>query len=544
MSSIIFRINRWLEDEEFRELLKISDYIGWSSGVAEFQFNPAKALKNGYTEDMIFDLLRELNIEISERESHSIRESLQREIEKSVAKIELSYSNGMIVLKPDRYIRNELESIRDLVMYDKNSKVFKTYPIHYPKILSHMKSIGLRVEDKTGFQDRILPVKPRLRVSLRDYQREALEKWIESSYRGIIALPTGSGKTIIGLASVAELGRWTLIVAFTREQLKQWRDHFIKNMGLTRSEVGVFYGEEKIISPITITTYQTAFRHVEKLSPYFPLLIVDECHHLPADKFRKIALHMFSPYRLGLSATPYREDGRHEELFPLLGGVVYSKSAKELAESGYLAPFTIKIVKVGLTPEEMKLYKELKKKYEILSDNLSFQELVARAKKGDQNAIEALKIRSQFRMLVHMAREKIEALRRIVSEELRKGSKIIIFTQYIDQAEEIGRILGAPVITGETEPLVRKRNFEMFRSGEYRFLVITSVGDEGIDIPDANVGIIVAGTGSRRQFIQRLGRLLRPMEGKEAVLYEIIVKDTFEEYESRRRRSALRELNE
>ncbi|MEM1649311.1 MAG: DEAD/DEAH box helicase, partial [Sulfolobales archaeon] len=399
MTRIILKTSRWLDDEEFREMLKISDYIGWSGGVAEFQFNPLKAVKNGFNEDEVIDLLRELNVEISEREVEILRESMRREIERSSVKVELNYANGFIIIKPDRYLGQSLGDIRDLLFYDRDEKIFKTYPMYYERIVEFMRSNGYTIHDKTGFTERMLPVKPKLRISLRDYQKEALETWVGRKFRGIIALPTGSGKTVVGVSAVAELGMWTLVVAFTREQIKQWREHFIRALSLNPHDVGVFYGEEKIIAPITITTYQTAFRHVEKLSPFFPLLIVDECHHLPADKFRKIALHMFSPYRLGLSATPYREDGRHEELFPMLGGVIYSKSARELAEKGYLASFTVKVVKVPLTPEEMKLYKDLRSRYEALSGGLSFQELVARARKGDQNAIEALRIRTQYRLL-------------------------------------------------------------------------------------------------------------------------------------------------
>ena len=544
MPSIVIRVRKWLDEEDFNELLKISDYVGRESGYSVYSLNVSKAIKNGYDDEEAIELLRRIGADLSEKELEDLRSMFRRELEKTLIKIELLYSSGEVIIKPDRYLGDSLSGIRDLLTYDKHSKVFKTYPIYYQRVKEYLSSIGAKIDDKTGFSERRLVAKPVLRVSLRDYQDEAVKKWIDNKYRGIIALPTGSGKTIVGLAALSELSRWSLVVAYTKEQVKQWREQLIRNLGLSQSDVGVFYGEEKRIAPVTVTTYQTAFRYINQLSPYFSLLIIDECHHLPADKFREIAMKSFAPYRLGLSATPFREDGRHEELFPLLGGVIYYKSAKELAERGFLAPFTVRVIKVDLTPEEAKLYRELKKRYEELSRGLEFQELLALAKKGDANAIEAIKVRSQLRLLVHTAKEKIEALRRVFYEELNKGSKIIIFTQYIDQAEEIGKILGVPVITGETDPTTRKRNFDLFRSGVHRALVITSVGDEGIDIPDANVGIIIAGTSSRRQFLQRLGRLLRPVENKEAVLYEIIVRNTFEEFESKKRRSALKLLEE
>ncbi|RLG89361.1 MAG: ATP-dependent helicase, partial [Thermoprotei archaeon] len=147
------------------------------------------------------------------------------------------------------------------------------------------------------------------------------------------------------------------------------------------------------------------------------------------------------------------------------------------------------------------------------------------------------KIRTALRMLVHNASSKKEAVKRIVEDELARGSKILIFTQYIEQAEKLSEILNAPVITGELDPKTRRNRLEAFKNGISRVLVVTTVGDEGIDIPDANVGIVVAGTSSRRQFIQRLGRLLRPGKGKEARLYEIVVKGTHEEAEARKRKT-------
>jgi superfamily II DNA or RNA helicase len=537
----IIHVRRWLGDEEFRELLEIADYLGRSpSSGSLFAINPSKIIEKGYDEEYVGEVVKKASPGISEKELEEIMGYVREKISGSHPKAILRSQGSRLVIEPRGFLGSYIEDIRGLLRYDRSGKVFVTYPAYYVKVKEHLISRGVRVEDRTGFSmDRYLPIKPSVSVKLREYQEEAISAWVANNYRGIVSLPTGSGKTVVGVAAVARKPVWVLVVAYTREQMLQWRDHFIRMASIRPEHVGLYYSDEKRIAPITIATYQTAFRHIDKLYPYFPMVIIDEVHHLPADKFRAIALGMFSPYRLGLSATVTREDGRHEELFPLMGGVVYHKSPQELIEAGYLSPYRIEVVKVDLTPEEKKKFEELRKKYRELSRGMEFEDLLKAAKSGDPMAVEALKVRSELRQLIHNAKRKLEKVKEIVSREKEKGSKILIFTQYIDQAEEIGKELKAPVVTGETEKKIRERNFQLFREGLERVLVLTTVGDEGIDIPDANVGIIVAGTGSKRQFIQRLGRLLRPKEGKEAVLYEIVTRGTPEEFESRRRREAL-----
>ncbi len=539
----VIHVKRWLGDEEFRELLEIADYLGRSpSSGSIFAINPSKIVEKGYDEEYVGEIVRRASPGISEKELEEIVSYVRERISGSSPRVIMRSQGPKLVIEPRGFLGSYIDDIKRLLKYDRSGKVFITYPAYYARIRESLVSKGVRVDDRTGFSiDRYLPLKPSLSVKLRDYQEEAISSWIANSYRGIVSLPTGSGKTVVGVAAVSSKPVWVLVVAYTREQMLQWREHFIRFASIQREHIGLYYSDEKRIAPITIATYQTAFRHIDKLYPYFPMLIIDEVHHLPADKFRAIALGMFSPYRLGLSATVVREDGRHEELFPLMGGVVYHKSPQELVEAGYLSPYRIEVVKVDLTPEERKRFEELRKKYRVLSRGMGFEELVEAAKDGDQIAAEALKVRSELRQLIHNAKKKIEMVREIVAREREKGSKIIVFTQYIEQAEEIGKALRAPVVTGETEKKIRERNFQLFREGVERVLVLTTVGDEGIDIPDANVGIIVAGTGSRRQYIQRLGRLLRPKEGKGAVLYEIVTRGTPEEFESRRRREALEE---
>jgi len=529
---ITFIIRRWLSREEFETLSLIADYTGRDRLGSKFVINPSKIMKSDLSFNEVIEILSDIGVRLGDVEKEYIR-NLIRERDKIV----LQWLGSMIIMKPNRFLGEVLDEIRDYVTYDKSKRLFIVKPLYFFQLKEKLQTLGFNVIDETNLKSEMkLPFKVSFKGSLRDYQSEALKKWIENKYRGVIALPTGSGKTVIALAAIGELNERTLIVVYTREQMFQWQDKIVEFLDIPSSYIGLYYGDEKRIAPITISTYQTAYRHIHVLSKHFTLLIVDECHHLPADKFKIIAENSFAPKRMGLSATVIREDGKHEELFPLMGGIVYYKTPEDLALKGYLAPYTIHQVYVRLTPEERREYRELVKLYRELTGGLQFNQVLEEAMKGNERAQEALKVHSKLRQIIAKAEMKKQAVKWIVEDELKRGSKILVFTQYVDQAKELGRILGAPVLTGDVETRERKRILNEFRSGRSRVLVVTTVGDEGLDIPDVNVGIIVTGTGSRRQFIQRLGRLLRPREGKVAKLYEIIVKGTLEEFQAQRRK--------
>ncbi|MET1160736.1 MAG: DEAD/DEAH box helicase [Thermoprotei archaeon] len=538
---IILRSRKWLDDEEFREILRIADYNGYEKGKGSiFVFNLEKALKNGYSYEDILLLIKEYDLEVDQ----AGLEELKKIYEELGIEISWDRSTGTVLLNIPYSLYSR---IRDTIkqygarFVEKKDKglIFRINPNIAFELVDKIKSTGFRVVDKIGIlKNKPLPVKIELKnITLREYQHEALEKWISNNYRGIIALPTGSGKTVIGIAAIAELGVRTLIITYTKEQMFQWRDSIIRFTTIEPSLIGLMYSEEKRLAPITITTYHSGFRNINEISPYFTLLIIDEVHHLPADKFKYIALHSVARYRMGLSATPIREDGKHEELFPLLGGIIYYRSASELANMGYLAKYRVYTIKVRLTREEEREFEKLRRKYRKLIGYSSFQEVLEAAKQGNEKAKEALRIHSQMRMLLARSESKIEKTVEIAKKELEKGSKIIIFTQYVDQAKAISKKLDALLLTGETPTDERKAILRKFREADKGVLVVTTVGDEGLDIPDANVGIIVSGTGSRRQFIQRLGRLLRPKPGNtEAKLYEIVLVRTPEEYQSLKRK--------
>lgn len=528
-----FRIKGWIDDEEFDKLREIARYLGSYNGYKLFELDLDRAKANGYTPGDILSLLSSINGIVDED-----LDRVRRILEETSKVIIYLADDGWLRVGGRIYLKPLLRELGIYLPYDRESSAYKAPPHMYRRLVEFFRSKGLLVDDRLGLiDDNELPRRMEFHGELRPYQDEAFRAWLENGGQGIIALPTGAGKTVIAIAAMAKLNKRTLIVVYTKEHVKQWIDaiaRFSNAAGMT----GAYYSEEKRLAPITVTTYQSAHRYIKKLAPHFSLAIFDEAHHLPAEKFRAIAVGLPAPYRLGLSATPEREDGKHEELFPLLGGVVYRSSPGELTSRGYLAPYVIRTIKVDLDPDEKSKYKALRRKYFNLARGRSFQELLRDAKNGDPDAIEALRVHKEMEKIVQYSKAKLRAVEKIVRDELMKGNKIIVFTQLRGQAEEIARRVGGLLLHGGIDKKRRDLVLEKFKRASKGVLVLTTVGDEGLDIPDASVGILVSGTGSPRQFIQRLGRLLRPSPGKQgAILYEVIVKGTMEEFRSRKRKN-------
>jgi len=542
---IEFFIKKWIDKEDFSKILKFARYAGKDpERGAKFVVDPSKlaqSVRNGeISEDEVLDILEEYEAVFDDC---SI-ECVEKILDSLKPKVYIRNQGRSLIVVPDGvYLKEVVSDLveRKVLKYEPQSRGFILLePMYFYDVVKRLESAGIKVINESNIKERIeLPVKLEFKGVLRDYQEEALNSWRKNGYRGVISLPTGSGKTVIALAAIAELSVAALIVTYTKEQMLQWQEKIFEFLNPPRVLVGLFYGSEKRVAPITIATYQSAYRYIDELAPRFTFLVVDEVHHLPADKFRHIAVRSFAPFRMGLSATVVREDGKHVELFPLMGGLVYHKSFAELAEQGYVASFEIKTIKVKLTNDEKAKYQQLLSRYRELVGHLDFNEVLEAAKRGDPKALEAVKLRMEIKKLVQGASQKYEVVKRIVDEELKNGSKIIIFTQFVEHAKKLSAILSAPYIIGELDEQERKRRLEAFRSGEVRVLIFTTVGDEGIDVPDADVGIIFSGTSSRRQFVQRLGRILRPKPGKYAKLYEIVVANTFEEIEARKRRQAI-----
>lgn len=516
---------RHLTDEDLRLLEGFSDYLGKETQGHKFVLNLKRATAHGLSSQEVLEILDKFGVQLSQEERRELQESLDFDVF-----FELEGDKLIVRAKVD--LSQVLKRFRVSIPYDRLRRRFVTHPYYYHILRRIFKSSSLRVR---GLDLSFSNFQVGLNVELREYQREALDAWKRNGMRGVISLPTGAGKTLIGLGAIREAGSSTLIVTFTNEQLRQWLDSLKSSLSGT-PKVGIFYSEKKEISPITVTTYQSAIRHLKELSPSFKLLIIDEAHHLPAEKFKNIALGLVAPYRMALSATPFRSDGKHVELFRLMGGLVYYKPLEELVSRGYLANFRVIQVKLPLTVQERERYTTLLTRFRSLSKGRTMRELVNALQKGDVEAAEALRVHNEMRMLTALTQAKLNKIREIV--ELNKEKKVVIFTQYVEHAETISRFLGSLLLTGKMSKGDRVRVLEEFKESKKGVLVLTTVGDEGLDIPDANVGIIVAGTSSKRQFIQRLGRLLRNSSGdKTAILYELITQGTSEEYQAKKRKS-------
>ena len=443
----------------------------------------------------------------------------------------LKYERGTIRIEGNVHV--------PLAKWDDRSRCYRALAYKYRDIVDYLKNSRIDFEDHV--QDNVIPCPYYFdaEIELRDYQAEAVKRWMTGK-RGVIVLPTGAGKTYVALDVIRRLSVSTLIVVPTLALVDQWKEKLI-----LFGEVGEFTGRRKELKPITVTTYDSAYVNAEFLGDKFLLLVFDEVHHLPAEAYRQIAEMSIAPYRLGLTAVYEREDGLHALLPDLVGGVVYELKPKDLAGK-HLANYVVERIKVPLTEKEKELYDLKAKKFKeyIVSRRLKlenvedFRQLVMMTGL-DREAYEALKSWEEARRIAFNSKNKLKVLKELL--EKHKGDKIIIFTRYNDLVYSISRIFLIPAITHKTDAKERKYILDGFKKGKFKAIVSSQVLDEGIDVPDANVAIIVSGTGSSREFIQRLGRILRPSKGKDtAILYELISKDTGEVKVSRRRRVKIR----
>ncbi len=446
--------------------------------------------------------------------------------------MKLTFDRGTILVSGNIRVPNS--------NWDDRSKAFRAMALYYKDIIDFLKTSCF------DFSDYVLNLIPcpelQSRIKLRDYQKQALDAWVANDKRGIIVLPTGSGKTLVGINAISLLNTPTIVIAPTLDLVDQWRSRLKEELNV---DVGILGGGEKEIKAITVSTYDSAYIHADRLGNRFGLIIFDEVHHLPAEGYRNIAEMFAAPFRMGLTATFEREDGLHTELNRLVGGKVFEKRVTDLVGE-HLSPFRLEKIVVELTEEEKRNYTKNQKMFSdyLVRCNLTirnlgdFQKLVMRSGR-DPEARKALLGRNKARDISYNSTSKIEKLSEILKRH--KDGKIFIFTEHNKLVHRISRDFLIPSITYRTTNKERSETLDRFRSGVYRAVVTSKVLDEGIDVPDADVGIILSGTGSGRAFIQRLGRILRKKEGKEAVLYEIVSAETGEVNTSRRRKRSLKQ---
>jgi superfamily II DNA or RNA helicase len=384
-----------------------------------------------------------------------------------------------------------------------------------------------------------LPFSPALSLHPRPYQSAAVDAWLRADGRGVVVLPTGAGKTVVAYDAIARLSVRTLIVVPTIELLRQWRAGVTERLSAPQDAVGAIGGGERRAGPITVITYDSAAMPRRRLEGY-GLLVFDEVHHLPAESYRAIVAKCPAPWRLGLSATIERADGRHEDLTRLIGPIVFERDPEELAAAKHIAAYRERRIYVDLTPEEEMRYEALMAQWrwylatrrsELAGPNM-FAALIRRAG-GDPEARRALRAHHEARLVAMNAGAKLGAIEQLL--RTHAGDKVIVFSEYVDMVDRISKALLLPAITYRTPPAERHAILEGFRAGELTKLVTGRVLNEGVDVPDANVAIVASGSSSMREYVQRLGRVLRP-KPTEAQLYELISRRTTERTAARRRR--------
>ncbi|MEU7981810.1 DNA repair helicase XPB [Micromonospora sp. NPDC049081] len=429
---------------------------------------------------------------------------------------------GLVLRGLDRMVLIEVAKSKKLagMLGDKiDDDTIRVHPSERGRLKQALLKLGWPAEDLAGYVDgEAHPIelaeagkdggKP---WTLRSYQREAVEAfWAGGS--GVVVLPCGAGKTMVGAAAMAEAKATTLILVTNTVAGRQWKRELIARTSLTEEEIGEYSGERKEIRPVTIATYQVltsrrggAFTHLDLFGARdWGLVVYDEVHLLPAPIFRFTA-DLQARRRLGLTATLVREDGREGDVFSLIGPKRYDAPWKDIESQGWIAPAECTEVRVTLTDAERMSY------------------ATAEAEE-------------RYRMAA-TARTKLPVVRALVQRH--PDDQVLVIGAYIDQLHQLGEYLDAPIIQGSTTNKERERLFDAFRSGELRTLVISKVGNFSIDLPEAAVAIQVSGTfGSRQEEAQRLGRVLRPKaDGRQAHFYTVVSRDTIDtEYAAHRQR--------
>lgn len=449
---------------------------------------------------------------------------------------ELRYDKGTILLNGDFHTPYSV--------FDPRINKYRALGIYYPEIIHYFRRNKIDYVDKV--RDYIIPLNRNqfnIINELRDYQKEAWKRWIIHNMKGCIILPTGAGKTIIALHAILKTNTSTLVIVPTLNLMEQWFEA-MENILKVKNQIGKLGGGNEDIKSITITTYDSAYLKSPYLGNKFEFLIFDEVHHLASDKYSLIGEQFISPYRLGLTATIEREDGKHVNLYKLVGKIVFSKDFYELSQDNHLAKFRLKKIKVEMLPEEILRYKRRIFQYnQLLKESKIFYpirlERLIILSANNSNLRKALLLRNEAVDIALNSYAKIVELEKILKHHTT--DKIIIFTFHTKLAYNISDRFLIPVITHRTKNEERNEILEKFKKGLYRIIVTTKVLDEGTDVPDANMGIILSGTGSKREFIQRLGRLLRPKKDVEnmANLIEIISSDTSEIFTSNKRNKGI-----
>ncbi|MEG3638418.1 DEAD/DEAH box helicase [Magnetococcus sp. PR-3] len=447
--------------------------------------------------------------------------------------VRITFNLGTLILYGSA---EELALVADLVTWDDRVQAYRAEARYYGTIALALHRAKIPFTDEAkAFEKQDFNLATLFQP--RPHQKTAIQKWAEQDHNGVVVLPTGSGKSLVARLAMQRIRRDTLITVPTLDLMHQWVEQLQEAFN---QEIGMLGGGEHLLRPITVSTYDSATIHMERYGCRFGLLICDECHHLPTPSNRLVATMCVAPFRLGLTATPERTDGGEAMLYDLLGPQVHRVEIQHL-EGEYLANYELHQVPIVLDDDERETYDAAYHQYkqfaQINGCRLgspggwnNFIMLCTRSKEGR----EAFKAYLTQKRIARASRAKLRAVWHLLREH--RLEQAILFTDDNATAYAIGETFFLPVITHKTRMSERKTMLEQFRAGEIRHMVTSRVLNEGVDVPDVAVGIIVSGTGSVREHVQRLGRILRPREGKQAMLYELVSEDTAETFTSARRR--------
>jgi superfamily II DNA or RNA helicase len=449
----------------------------------------------------------------------------------------LTYDRGTLLIHPPPKGKDWM----DFATWDDRVERFRVPAIHYRHLITALRATGTELDDRAK-EFREIELIPSLEMEPYPHQQEALTAWVQAGRMGLVVLPTAAGKTYLAQLAMQATQRSTLIMVPTLDLMHQWYAHL--TAAFPDVEVGLLGGGSRDRTPILVSTYDSAAIHAETLGNQYALLVFDECHHLPSDFNRVIAEYAIAPYRLGLTATPERSDGKHADLQSLIGAEVYRKAAEDLSGTA-LAKHKATQIKVRLSPKERDRYDEL---IGVRNQFLQESNIFLGTVQGWQRFVQASARSKAGRraMLAHREARSIafgtEGKLRVLADLLATHypERTLIFTDDNATVYRVSQEFLIPAITHQTGVKERHEILANFKQGEYRSLVASRVLNEGVDVPDASVAIVLSGTGSSREHIQRLGRVLRKGKdpGKLALLYEVIAEDTSEENVSRRRHNA------
>ena len=445
----------------------------------------------------------------------------------------ISYREGALCL--DFQGRVQLPKELSFLAWDDRQKQYLAHAYHYRELIRylHLNSLGY-TDSAPKYEHLDLEIKNPF--TPHDYQQEALTAW-ERAKRGICVLPTGSGKSYLAAMAMEKINRATLILAPTIDLILQWQKNLQE---LFQVEIGLLGGGSREILPLTVSTYDSARIHAPALGNRFGLLIFDECHHLPAPGYAQMARGYIAPFRLGLTATPNEESERQELLGELTGGIVYHKQIQQLSGE-YLAPYEARVIEVELSEAEREEYEWHRGEYMAYRDGMgenfsrpgAWERFVMRAHQTPEGR-EAMESFRKQKEIATSSAAKLESIAQLLHQH--RGERVLIFTHDNKTAIRIASLFLLPLITHETKAKERKEILANFRSNRWPFLVNSRVLNEGVDVPEAGVAIVVSGSSTTREHVQRLGRILRNQKGKQAILYELVTAGTTEVYTSKRRR--------